>query len=510
MKIIEMLRLSELGLSQREIATSSVCGKTTVARVLGFCKAKGITHEIAVGMTDKELPRAIYPRSGNPEANKQEPDWAAVREELAKHKNLNLQFLWEEYRAQYPDGLSYSRYCNHYRAYREADGRAVSLHQERKAGEIMEVDWIGDTLDCVVNSSTGELITAHFFVSIMGYSALPYVEAFPNELERNWITGNVNALHYYGGVPRIIVPDNLKAAVTTPKYYEPIINTAYWELARHYELAVIPARIRKPQDKAMVEQSTGWLETWLLGKLRNQRFFSFAELNQAIRKLLLELSARPFQKRQGSRLSEFQEIDKPALRPLPAQKYETADIVTRRVGDNYHVEYGGFHYSVPYWLHKEQVILRATGAAIEILDKSHNRVSSHKRRTLASEGRYGTKEEHMPPNHRAVYQSRQFDGQRYRGWASNIGENTSCVIESLLTKGVVEEQGYKSCMGVLQLSTKYGQVRLEAACKRAKALGSPTYTTVKTILKNGVEGASATPSKAIPAHENIRGGGYYK
>lgn len=510
MKIIEMLRLSELGLSQRQIATSSGCGKTTVARVLGYCNAKGITHEVAAGMTDRELHQAIYPRSELRQANPPEPDWDAVREELAKHKNLNLQFLWEEYRARYPNGLSYSRYCDHYRAYRAADGRAVNLHQERKAGETMEVDWMGDTLDCVVNGSTGELITAHFFVATLGYSALPYVEAFPNEQEGNWITGNVNALHYYGGVPRIIMPDNLKAAVTTPKYYEPIINTAYWELARHYELAIIPTRIRKPQDKPVVEQSVRWLETWLLGKLRNQRFFSFIELNREIRKLLRELSARPFQKRNGSRLSEFQEIDKPALRPLPTQKYEVEDIITRRVGDNYHVEYGGFHYSVPYWLHKEQVILRITGTVIEILDKNHNRVASHKRRTLASEGRYGTKEEHMPPNHRAVYQSRQFDGARYRGWAANIGESCSFVIESLLSKGIVEEQGYKACMGVLQLSTKYEEVRLEAACKRARTLGSPTYSTVKTILKNGVEGASGSPIKAIPEHENIRGGEYYK
>jgi hypothetical protein len=259
-----------------------------------------------------------------------------------------------------------------------------------------------------------------------------------------------------------------------------------------------------------VEQAIGWMETWLLGKLRNQRFFSFYELNQAIRKLLRELSARPFQKREGSRLSEFQEVDKPALRPLPVQKYEVVDIVTRRVGDNYHMEYDGFHYSVPYTLHKEQVILRATGTVIEILDKNRNRVASHKRRTMASEGRYSTKEEHMPPNHRAVYQAREFDGPRYRSWAANIGENASFVIEALLTRGIVEEQGYRSCMGVLQLSRKYSEARLEAACKRARTLGSTTYSTVKTILKNGVEGASESALKTIPEHENIRGGEYYQ
>jgi len=364
-------------------------------------------------------------------------------------------------------------------------------------------------LPCVVDSETGELITAHFFVAVMGYSGLPYVEAFPNEQEQNWIVANVNALHYYGGVPRIIVPDNCKTAVKTPRYYEPIINTAYWELAQHYEVAIIPARARKPQDKPLVEQSVGWLETWLLGKLRKQKFFSFYELNKTILKYMRELSAKPFQKREGSRQSDFQEIDKPALRPLPPQRYEIADIVARSVGDNYHVEYAGFYYSVPYTLHKERVILRATTKTIEILDKNHIRMASHKRRLAASDGRYVSNEDHMPPNHRAVYQSRQFDGNRYRSWAKNIGENAFFIIDNLLTSGKIEEQGFKSCMGVLQLSKKYSDARLESACRRARALGSHTYSTVKTILKNGVEDIVEDIPKPTPEHENIRGSEYY-
>jgi hypothetical protein len=251
------------------------------------------------------------------------------------------------------------------------------------------------------------------------------------------------------------------------------------------------------------------LETWLLGKLRGQQFFSFTELNKAILGYLRELSARPFQKREGSRQSDFQEIDKPALRPLPAQKYETADIVMRSVGDNYHVEYAGFHYSVPYTLHRERVVLRATDKTIEILNKDHLRVASHVRRYSASQGRYVSDEGHMPPNHRAVYQSRQFDGNRYRSWAKNVGENTSFIIDCLLSGCKIEEQGYKSCMGVLQLSKKHGDARLEAACRRARELGSHTYSTVKTILKNGMEEALDGIPKPIPNHENIRGSEYY-
>jgi transposase len=506
MKIIEILRLSELGMSQREIAASSGCGKSTIGDVLRLCEERCITYEAASRLTDAELHDTLYQTKSQ---TKPLPDWKYIHEELAQHKKLNLQFMWEEYRIRYPEGLGYSQFCNLYRQYRKETDRQVSLYNERKAGEIMEVDFMCDTLSCVVDSATGELIAAHFFVAILGYSHFPYVEAFPNEQEAAWITAHVNALSHYGGVPRVIVPDNCRAAVKTPKYYEPIINSAYWEFAQHYEVAIIPARVRKPKDKSAVEKSIGWLETWLLGKLRKQRFFSFAELNRAILKYLNELSARPFQKREGSRQSEFIKIDKPALRPLPIHNYEIADIVSKKIGDNYHLEYAGFHYSVLYTLHGETVILRATSTMIEIIDKNQIRVASHERRYIPSQGRYVTRMEHMPPNHQVVHQQRQFDGNRYRSWAKNIGINTYFIIDSLLSGGKVEEQGYKSCMGILQFSKTYGATRLEMACKRARELGSHTYSTVKTILKNGTERVMTSAATATPKHENIRGCGYY-
>ena len=509
MKIIEILRLTEQGMTQRQIAASGGYGKSTVGDLQRLCKDKGITHEIAVAMGDERLQATLYPNSVK-SADQNEPDWKEIHEELVKHKNLNLQFLWEEYREHHSDGLSYSRYCAHYRKYREESGRQVHLYNERKASELMEVDWIGDTLHCVQDAETGELQEAHFFVAVIGYSLYPYVEAFPNEKEPAWIAANVNALHYFGGVPRVIVPDNCHTAVKTPKYYEPVINSAYWELAQHYEVAVIPARSRKPTDKPAVEETVGWLETWLLEKLRKQVFFSFEELNKAIRKYIRELAARPFQKREGSRESEFFTIDKPALRPLPTSKFEIADVVFKKVGDNYHLEYDGFYYSVPYTLHNERVTLRATSAMIEVFDKNHVRVASHVRRRAASAGRYVTNVAHMPPNHRAVHESREFDGERFRCWAKKIGENTFFVIDTLLTAGKVEEQGYKSCMGVLQFSKTYSGERLEAACKKARELGSHTYTTIKNILKNGMENAVPDNAKPTPVHENIRGSEYYR
>jgi len=507
MKIIEMLRQSEKGMSQREIAASGGCGKSTIGDVLKLCKEKGITYKTASRLTDAELHAALYPQTQS--RTKQAPEWKAIHEELAKHKSLNLQFMWEEYRSEHPEGLSYSQFCKLYRQYRKETDRQVSLYNERKAGELMEVDWMGDTLACVVDSATGSLMAAHFFVAILGYSHFPYVEAFPNEQEPAWIAAHVNALSYYGGVPRVIVPDNCRTAVKTPKYYEPVINSAYWELARHYEVAIVPARSRKPKDKPAVEKSVGWLETWLLGKLRRQRFFSFAELNKTILKYIHELSERPFQKREGSRQSEFIKIDKPALRPPPTHKYEIADIVFKKVGDNYHLEYAGFYYSVPYTLHGKEVILRATSTMIEVIDKNQIRMSSHERRYISSQGRYVTREEHMPPHHRAVHQQRRFDGNRYRSWAKKIGMNAYFIIDSLLSSGKVEEQGYKSCMGILQFSKTYGETRLEMACKRARDLGSYTYSTVKSILKNGTESVPTSATTATPEHENIRGCGYY-
>lgn len=506
MKILEMLRLSEKGRSQRDIASVAGCGKSTVGDVLKLCKDKGITAEIAEKLTDSELQAKLYPTKPS-KTSAPEPDWKAIHEELAKYPNLNLQFMWEAYRAEYPTGLSYSRFCAHSRKYREETGREVTFTKERRAGEIMEVDWAGDTLDCVINRATGEIQTAHIFVSILGYSHYPYVEAFPNEQEINWITGNVNALHYYGGVPKQIVPDNCKTAVKTPQYYEPIINSAYWELAQHYEAAIIPARVKRPKDKAAVEQTIGWLETWLLGKLRRQEFFSFVELNKAIRKHVSELSSRPFQKRPGSRYSEFVNIDKPALSPLPMHKYEIADVKTRKIGSNYHIEYAGFYYSVPYTLFGETVILRATSRTIEVLDQDRIRKASHARRYDVYGGRYITHMEHMPPNHQAVYRQNAYNGERYRNWANKIGENTYFVVDSILTSYKVEQQGYKSCMGILQNAKKYGEKQLEEACKKAREAGTCTYAAVGKHLENQRRNPQ---TNATPGHENIRGSAYYR
>jgi transposase len=515
MKIVEILRLTDMGLSLRAISISAGCSKTTTGDIVRLCKSRGITYETANQMTDDALHEALYPTQATARAKRmagRKPDWDSIHEALVTQKGMNLQYLWEEYRSRHAEGLSYSQFCAQYRAYRKAEKRNVSLHQERKAGEIMEVDWIGDTITCVVDERTGSKIPAHFFVSILGYSLYPYVEAFPDEREPSWITAHVNALHYYGGVPCKIIPDNCRTAVAMPKYYEPVINSAYWELSKHYGVAIVPARIHKPKDKPAVEQTVRWLETWLLGKLRNQTFFGFPELNKSIRKHLGELSTRAFQKREGTRYSAFMDIDQPALRPLPTQKYEIAEVVKRKVGDNYHLVFDGFYYSVPYTMLGQTVILRATTTTIEVLDRQHTRIASHMRRKIAGQGRYITCQEHMPPNHQAVQQQRDFDGKRYRNWAQKIGMNTYRVVDRLLTANPAEEQGYKSCMGILQFANKYGAEALETACARACMSGAYSYTAVKMILKNvkADGGHPDTDQRTTPEHENIRGSAYYQ
>jgi hypothetical protein len=303
------------------------------------------------------------------------------------------------------------------------------------------------------------------------------------------------------------VPDNLKTGVTKANYYEPVINQAYWELAKYYGVAVIPARVRKPRDKSPVETSTGWLETWLLGWLEGQKFFSFGELNKAIRQRLAELIERPFQKREGNRLSNFIAFDQPRLRPLPLKAFEIANMVIKRLPDNYHVDYEDYYYSAPFRYYNQLVTIRATQKTIEIFDANRVRIASHQR---SFSKRYVTDPAHMPEKHRRYLEAKQFDGHRYRSWAKDIGPDTHHVIDRMLCSCKVEEQSYKACMGLLQLSKKYGNKRLEAACKKAIALSSMNYTTVSNILKHGRDlTVLKLKPAATPKHENIRGAAYY-
>jgi hypothetical protein len=365
---------------------------------------------------------------------------------------------------------------------------------------------MGDKLDCVVDASTGEVHAAHFFITTMGDSSYPFVEAFADETQMNWLQGHIDAFQWYGGIPRILVPDNCKTAVNKAKYYDPTINAGYLELSRHYDVAILPARVRKPRDKCTVESGVGWLETWLLEWLKQNTYFSFEALNHDVKERLKELSIHPFKKRPGSRKSVYEELDKPAMRHLPSISFEVFETKGVKVPNNYHVEWKGFYYSVPYQLYKHSVIMHIGVKTIAVYNENHQRVALHVRKY--SGRRYSTLDEHMPEHHKYQNRFNRYDGAYYRVRAKSIGKNVFLLIDNMLTATSIEEQAYRSCMGLIQSVNKYGDERLEAACAKALALNSPTYTTVMNILKNGQDKKTIIKihdaDTPIPRHENLR------
>jgi transposase len=511
MKIIEVLRLWELGYSQREIAASVNCSKSTVVSIQQRCEEAGLSYKTAREMTDEEINKKVYPVMSCARHVKEEPDWAILQKRLDENKRLNLMYLWEEYREVHKDGLGRSQFYERYAAWKAATGKDVVMVQTREPGKELFVDWMGDTLECVFDTETGKMLRAHFFVATLGDSGYPTVIAYPNEKLENWINAHVETFKRIGGLPKVVVPDNCKTAVTKANYYDPLINKTYYDLSLYYSIAIIPARVRAPRDKGQVEGSVGWLETWLLEWLRGKHYTSFAELNAAIKTRVTELVKRPFQKRAGSRESVFKEIDRPALKALPPEQYELPVYAERKVPNNYHVEYEGFYYSVPYIYYKRKITVKATFSVIEVYADRLTRVAIHERRYTGK--RYVSVKSHMPSNHQARHEANQFDGKRFRSWASSIGINTFYVIDTMLrTDGTrereIEQTAYRACMGILQFSRKYGNVRLEAACSKSRRLGNITYNVICNILKNNQEN---TPllfelnQTVTPAHENIRG-----
>ena len=512
MKVIEILRLKEMNIfTYREIAQSVGCSKTVVGEILKRCKECGLTYDAARSMTQTRINELIYPDSFGPKQVKEEPDWEEIHARLQSSRRINLQYIWEEeYRPAHPGGYCYSRFCAKYVAWKKATGKNVVLPQEREPGKEMFIDWIGDTLPCVVDRQTGEIHAAHFFVTTLGDGSYPFVEAFPDETQLNWNQGHIDALNWYGGLPRVFVPDNCKTAVVHTNLYEPSLNHAYREMARYYDVAIIPARIIKPKDKASVESCVGWLETWLIEWLKGNRYYSFEALNHDIRERVIELTKRDFKHREGSRESIFLALDKPRLRPLPEVPFESFETKSvTRVPNNYHVEYKGFYYSVPYRYFDQPAVMHIFAKKIEIYSKAGERIAIHQRRFSGK--RYVTDSAHMPENHKAVLAFRSYDGSYYKARAKAIGDSTGAFVKALLDNADFEEQAYKSCLAVINFSKTYGNLRVEAACAKAIQLNSVTYTTLRNILKNGQDLRQVTKSSAgaespTPYHENLRTG----
>jgi len=502
--IKEVLRLKwSCGLGRRAIAKSCGIAKSTVIEYLRRAKKAGLSWPLPADMDDSALEHLLFPPVIVSESPRPLPVWEDVHRELSR-KSVTLTLLWDEYKAQYPDGYQYSQFCDLYRAY--AKKLDISMRQVHHAGEKLFVDYCGQTVP-VIDKSTGEVHECQIFVAVLGASNFAYAEATYTQGLPDWIGSHVRALEFIDGVPELFVPDNLLSGITKACRYEPGVNRTYQELAVHYGAAVIPARVRKPKDKAKVEAGVQLVERWILAALRNRTFFSLTELNAAIRQLLDKLNNRPFKKLPGSRMSRFLEIDKPALRPLPAVPFEYAEWrIKKRPGIDYHIEVDDHYYSVPYQLRNEYLDVRLTESVVEAFFRS-KRVASHVR--SYAKGRYTTVADHMPKAHRDYA---EWTPERVIRWAKEAGTSTADLVTAILAKNLHPQQGFRSALGIITLARKFGKDRVETACKRALAIGGLSYKSVKSILETGLDKKPLpeprSASQAI-THNNIRGREYY-
>jgi transposase len=502
-KIEEILRLKfEVGLSHRAIAQSCRVSASTVSAYVAYAKGAGVSWPLPEGMTAEELEEKLSPGKGSAGQRKLEPpDWRDVHKEL-KRKGVTLSLLWVEYKQAQPEGYSYSQFCHHYRQWKK--NLNPVMRQKHKAGEKLFVDYAGQTVT-VVDPDTGAEQEAQIFVATLGASSYTYAEAHWTQSLPHWIGAHVRTFAFLGGVPEVLVPDNIKAGVTSPHLYEPDLNPTYQDFASHHGVAVVPARVRKPRDKAKVEAGVQVVERWILARLRDHTFFSLAELNAAIAHWLVELNQRQMKHLGQSRRELFAELDQPALAPLPQHPYEFARWQRARVPLDYHVVFEKHHYSVPYKLTGKEVELRTTEKTIEIFYQ-RQRVASHPRATQP--GGSSTHKLHMPPEHQFYS---QWSPDHFQKRAREIGEQTAVLMEQMLQDKGHPEQAYRRCLGVLSLAKQYNPERLEAACARAHAAGIHTYQGVHNILKHQLDQVPLDPAPAtpLPDHDHIRGGHYY-
>ena len=504
-QVYDVLRLKwKAGLSERQIAQSLGLSRPTVASYVHRAQAAGLSWPLPPGLDETTLEALLFP----PPAAKGTlahlaPDWTHVHQEL-KRPGVTLLLLWQEYKAREPAGFQYSWFCHAYRAW--AGKLDVVMRQNHRAGEKLFVDYAGQTLP-IVNPHSGEVQEAQIFIAVLGASNYTYAEATWTQSLPDWIGSHVRTFAALGGVPEVVVPDNLKAAVQRAHRYEPDLNRTYADLAHHYGVAVIPARALRPRDKAKGEVGVQVVERWILARLRHHTFFSLQQANEAIAALLLALNVRPFKKLPGSRHSVFESIDRPALRPLPTHPYAYAEWKRARVNIDYHVEIEGHYYSVPYMLVKQQLDVRLTPHVVELLYKG-KRVASHQRSPL--KGRHTTVAAHMPTAH---HQYAEWTPQRLIQWAATSGSATSRVVETILASRPHPQQGFRSCLGIMRLGKRYGPERLEAACQRALTIGACSYKSIESILKQGLESTPLPSNVTVHttlAHDNIRGPKYYQ
>ena len=503
-KIREVLRLVlGEGRSRRQVGAVVGLPYTTVTDYVARAQRAGVGWPLPEDMDDTALEARLFPSMTVTEPLRPLPDWGEVHREL-RRKGVTLQLLHLEYKERHPDGYQYTQFVE---LYRRSERRIdVVMRQPHKAGEKCFVDWAGQTLP-IVDAETGAVSEAQLFIAVMGGSSFTFADVFPSQEMPHWISGHVNAVEYFGACPELWVCDNLKTGVTRPCRYEPDIHRTYEQFAAHYHGAVLPTRVRKPRDKAKAEAGVLLAERWLLASLRNITFFDYATARAAIRERLDRLNDRPFQKLDGSRRSLFEELERPVMRPLPAQRFEYADWKVATVNIDYHVEVERHYYSVPYQLVHERCDVRLTATVLEVLVRGR-RVASHVRSHVR--GGYTTDPAHMPESHRRY---REWTPGRILNWAAETGPATAQVAKYILDHRPHPEQGFRSCLGIIRLGRRYGSDRVEAACRRALAIQACSYRSVELILKSGLDGQplpGPPPRLPVRRHANLRGPTYYR
>jgi transposase len=502
----QVIELHELtGFSNRQISTATGVSRPVVAEYLAAYAGSGLSWDEFSKLADSQaIERLSAPKEGRDPRLAVAIDFFPYMLTELPRVGVTREILWKEYRVKHPDGFEYSQFCHHFRTWCRAETE-VTLTMEHKAGDRMYVDFSGAKRRYRENGVERE---AEIFVAILGASQYTYVEALRSQQKEDFITGNRNALLFFGGTPAAIVPDCLKSGVSKADRYESEVNAEYADFARHHGTVIFPARPHSPRDKALVESAVNIMYTRILAPLRDREFESLDALNMAIWELLEAHNAKPFQRLPYSRGELFETIDKPALKPLPAIRYEYTSFKTATVGFNYHVEVreDKHSYSVPFAYARKQVEVAITTRTVEIYH-DNQRIAFHKR---AFGPGYTTASEHRPAHHRFYL---EWTPERIISWASETSVHARSLVKAILERATYPDQAYRSCVGIINFSKKYPVERLDIACRMALAEGSHSYQAVKKILEKGRDLIAASDEKnqrTLPFHENLRGQAAYQ
>jgi transposase len=506
-KTKEILRLKlDCGISEREISRSCQVSRSTVADYLRRAAVAKLTWSDVSAMAEAQLEERLFPSEHIPSTVKRPPpDCEHIYNELRTYRkfNLTLSQLWLEYKDKHPDGYQYTQFCELYWRWRKK--LDYCMRQEHRGGEKLFIDY-SDGLS-IVDRVTGKPIPTQLFVAVWGASNHTYAEASLSQTLPDWIGAHRRAFEYFHCAPRVLVPDNLKSGVTKACKYEPDLNPTYADMAEHYGCAVLPARPRKPRDKATVENGVLIAKRWILAVLRHRTFYSMGELNAAIHECLERLNNRLLKKLKQTRRDLFEAIDRPNALALPTRPYEYAEWYKARVQMNYHIEVNEHYYSVPHQLLHEKLDIRLTATVVEAFRKGE-RVAAHAR-SYAKAG-YTTLKEHMPPSHRYYA---EWNPARFIQWAGKTGTATARLVETILATRPYPEQGFKACLGIINLTRDYEPVRVEAAAERALKFKTCSYRSMKAILSAGLDrqdNGERHRLSGLPPHQNIRGPEYYR